>query len=121
MKLVVLSSNMEESSLFNSIQAGDHVTIVNRQKLDWQIANGAEVVGSYKHYSWEDCLKRYPRIIKALSGGYYTTDEAACLLRDIRWFREVEPARHAKLCENFRIHMRIRRNLSKLLREEVSV
>lgn len=88
------------------------------EQLDWQLANGAELVGYYKHLSWEDCMKRYPHIVKAMSGSYYTTCEVACLLRDIRYSRQVDPERHAKLCEVFRIHWNISRNLASYLRAE---
>jgi len=88
------------------------------EQLDWQIANGAEFVGYYKHLTWEECLKRYPNIVERMTGSYYTNCEVACLLRDIRWFRQVEPERHAKLCEVFRIHLNISRDLSSYLRAE---
>jgi len=102
-----------------SLKNGQKYCIDNRE-LDLHLANGFEVVGYYTHYSWEDCVKRYPRIINTLTGSYYTASEAACLLRDIRWFREIEPERHQKLCHKLRVYLRIHRNLKRTLKEQAN-
>jgi hypothetical protein len=102
------------------ILKNDKKCYTSPEKLDWQIANGAVLLGYYKHLSWEDCLKRYPRIVEAMSRSYYTQQEVAYLLRDIRWFRQVDPEKHSKLYEVFRIHLNISRNLTSYLRAENS-
>jgi hypothetical protein len=39
----------------------------------------------YQHLSWEECIKRYPRIVLAIQRvGVFSTCEAACCVRDYR-------------------------------------